>query len=77
MRELVGGGGGGGGGGGLNCEAKAQVLIVMPPPLFPGSQKGGGVTAGQYGTSHKIIVISTHAPYISLPTVIANGMKES
>ena len=31
------------GGGGLNCEAKAQVLVVIPPPLFPGSrlQKGG------------------------------------
>ena len=29
--------------GGLNCEAKAQVLVVTPPPLFPGSklQKGG------------------------------------
>ena len=38
--------------GGLNCEAKAQVLVVTPPPpLFPESrsQKGGGVTAGQYG----------------------------
>ena len=35
---------GGGGGGGLNCEAKAQVLVVTPPPpLFPESrsQKGG------------------------------------
>ena len=32
------------GGGGLNCEAKAQVLVVTPPPLFPESrsQKGGG-----------------------------------
>ena len=32
-----------GGGGGLNCEAKAQVLVVTPPPLFPESrsQKGG------------------------------------
>ena len=43
----------GGGGGGLNCEAKAQVLVVTPPPpLFPESrsQKGGGVTAGQYGS---------------------------
>ena len=42
----------GGGGGGLNCEAKAQVLVVTPPPpLFAESrsQKGGGVTAGQYG----------------------------
>ena len=32
------------GGGGGNCEAKAQVLIVTPPPpLFPESrsQKGG------------------------------------
>ena len=33
------------GGGGLNCEAKAQVLVVTPPspPLFPESrsQKGG------------------------------------
>ena len=30
-------------GGGLNCEAKAQVLVVTPPPLFPESrsQKGG------------------------------------
>ena len=38
-------------GGGLNCEVKAQVLVVTPPPpLFPGSrsQKGGGVIAGQY-----------------------------
>ena len=40
--------------GGLNCEAKAQVLVVTPP-LFPGStcvgcKRGGvGVTAGQYG----------------------------
>ena len=23
-----------GGGGGLNCEAKAQVLVVTPPPSF-------------------------------------------
>ena len=38
-------------GGGLNCKAKAQVLVVTPPPLFleSRSQKGGGVTAGQYG----------------------------
>ena len=31
-------------GGGLNCEAKAQVLIVMPSPLFfleVGRKKGG------------------------------------
>ena len=38
-------------GGGLNCEAKAQVLIVMPSPLFfleVGRKNGGGVTAGQY-----------------------------
>ena len=27
-------GGGGGGGGGLNCEAKVQVLVVTPSPLF-------------------------------------------
>ena len=29
--------------GGVNCEAKAQVLVFMHPPLFPGSrlQKGG------------------------------------
>ena len=40
-----------GGGGGLNCEAKAQVLIVTPPPLFflKVGRKRGGVTAGQYG----------------------------
>ena len=25
---------GGGGGGGLNCEARAQVLVVTPPPSF-------------------------------------------
>ena len=33
-----------GGGGGLNCEAKAQVLVVTPPPLFflkVGRKKGG------------------------------------
>ena len=39
-----GGGGGGGGGGGLNCEAKAQVLVVTPPPLFflkVGRKRGG------------------------------------
>ena len=32
------------GGGGLNCEAKAQVLVVTPPPLFflkVGHKKGG------------------------------------
>ena len=32
------------GGGGLNCEAKAQVLVVTPPPLFflkVGRKKGG------------------------------------
>ena len=23
------------GGGGVNCEAKAQVLVVTPPPSFP------------------------------------------
>ena len=36
---------------GLNCEAKAQVLVVTP--LFfleVGRKGGGGVTAGQYGT---------------------------
>ena len=43
-------------GGGLNCKAKAQVLVVTPPPPPPlfflkVSQKGGGVTAGQYGTA--------------------------
>ena len=40
------------GGGGLNCEAKAQVLVVTPPPpLFPESRsQRGGVTAEQYGT---------------------------
>ena len=29
--------------GGVNCEVKAQVLVVTPPPLFPESrsQKGG------------------------------------
>ena len=40
-------------GGGLNGEAKAQVLVVTPPPLFflkVGRKRGGGVTAGQYGT---------------------------
>ena len=34
----------GGGGGGLNCEAKAQVLVVTPPPLFflkVGRKRGG------------------------------------
>ena len=33
-----------GGGGGLNCEAKAQVLVVTPPPLFflkVGRKRGG------------------------------------
>ena len=43
-----------GGGGGLNCEAKAQVLVVTPPPplffLKVGRIRGGGVTAGQYGS---------------------------
>ena len=36
-------------GGGLNCEAKAQVLVVTPPPLFflKVGRKRGGVTAGQ------------------------------
>ena len=31
-------------GGGLNCEAKAQVLVVTPPPLFflkVGRKRGG------------------------------------
>ena len=35
---------GGGGGGGLNCETKAQVLVVMPPSLFlveVGRKEGG------------------------------------
>ena len=44
------------GGGGLNCEAKVQVLIVtLPLPLLSGnrSQKGGGVTAGQYATKKR------------------------
>ena len=34
----------GGEGGGLNCEAKAQVLVVTPSPLFffeVGHKKGG------------------------------------
>ena len=34
----------GGGGGGLSCEAKAQVLVVTPPPLFflkVGRKRGG------------------------------------
>ena len=41
--------------GGLNCAAKVQVLVVTPPPLFfpeVDRKKGGGVTAGQYGTKH-------------------------
>ena len=54
IREFV--GGGGGGGGGLNCEAKAQVLVVTPSPLFfLEGRKKGGFTAGQYGM-YKIIV---------------------
>ena len=37
VREFV------GGGGGLNCEAKAQVLVVTPPPpLFPESRSQKG-----------------------------------
>ena len=38
--------------GGLNCEAKAQVLVVTPAPLFflKVGRKKGGVTAEQYGT---------------------------
>ena len=43
----------GGGGGGLTARRKRKSsLLRPPPPLFPESrsQKGGGVTAGQYGT---------------------------
>ena len=45
-------------GGGLNCEAKAQVLVVTPPPLFPESRsQKGGVTAGQYGMHAHLLII--------------------
>ena len=39
VREFV----GGGGGGGLNCDVKAQVLVVTPPLFFleVGRKKGG------------------------------------
>ena len=39
------------GGGGLTARQKRKSSL-RPPPLFPKSrsQKGGGVTAGQYGT---------------------------
>ena len=44
--------GGEGGVGGLECEAKAQVFVVTPSPLFflEVGHKKGGVTVGQYGT---------------------------
>ena len=41
--------------GGLTARRKCKSsLLRPPPPLFPGSRshKGGGVTAGQYGTKH-------------------------
>ena len=44
---------GGGVGGGLTARRKRKSsLLRPPPPLFPESrsQKGGGVTVGQYGT---------------------------
>ena len=49
VSEKSGLGDGGGGGGGLNCEAKAQVLIVTPPTLFfleIGCKRGGGRNSG-------------------------------
>ena len=38
-------------GGGLTARRKRKSSLLRPPPLFPESrsQKGGGVTAGQYG----------------------------
>ena len=40
-----------GGRGDLTARRKRKSSLLRPPPLFPGSrsQKGGGVTAGQYG----------------------------
>ena len=40
-----------GGGGGLTARRKRKSSLLRPPPLFheSRSQKGGGVTAGQYG----------------------------
>ena len=37
----------------LNCEAKAQVLVVMPSPLFflEIGRKRGDVLVGQYGVT--------------------------
>ena len=61
VREFV------GGEGGLNCEVNLQVLVVMYPPLFPGSRSqkgGGGVTTGQYGTY--LIIYSTFTCWSSV-----------
>ena len=56
------------GGGGLNCEAKAQVFVVTPPPPFflKVGRKGGGVTAGQYGSN----IYAGSAAYASLRSAI-------
>ena len=47
--------------GGVNCEAKAQVLHVKPPPPSflevghkGGGGGGGGGAAGQYGTLNSV-----------------------
>ena len=47
-------GGGGGPGGGLTARRKRKSSLLRPPPFFPESRiaKGGGVTAGQYGTCY-------------------------
>ena len=52
------------GGGGLNCEAKALVLVVTPPPLFPGSrsQKGGGGGGG--GRNSEAVRYNTYIMYM-------------
>ena len=47
-----------GGGGGLNCEAKAQVLVVTPPPLFflEVGRKRGGRNSGAVQYLPKIVL---------------------
>ena len=51
------------GGGGLNCEAKAQVLVVTPPPLFflKVGRKRGGRNSGAVRYIYIYIMYVTHS----------------
>ena len=74
-------------GGSLTARRKRKSSLLCPPPLFPESrsQKGGGVTAGQYGITfpmeqhpHTKIarILSTYAIMRKILEFLLNGISQ-